>query len=56
MNALRIVKFKGNPMTLVGRALKIGEPAPNFKVVSLDVKEINCEKGCENGACKISSP
>lgn len=32
---------KGNFLTLVGRSLKIGLPAPNFKVVSPDAKEIS---------------
>lgn len=34
------VTFKGNPMTLVGRQLRVGARAPNFKVVSGDLKEI----------------
>lgn len=37
---IRKVTFKGRPLTLVGRALKIGLTAPNFKVVSSDLKEI----------------
>jgi len=35
----RKVTFKGNPLTLVGRALKIGIPAPDFRVVSADSKD-----------------
>ena len=35
----RKVTFKGNSLTLVGRAIKIGMPAPDFKVVSADAKE-----------------
>ncbi len=35
----RTIKFKGNPMTLVGRTLKIGLRAPDFRVVSQDLKE-----------------
>lgn len=34
------VTFKGNPVTLVGRHLKIGMRAPDFKVVSTDLKEV----------------
>ncbi len=36
----RKVNFKGEPLTLVGRNLKLNNPAPNFKVVSTDLKEI----------------
>src|SRR3989338_954049 len=38
---IRKVTFKGNPMTLVGRQLRVGTRAPNFKVVSNDLKEIS---------------
>ncbi len=33
------ITFKGDPLTLVGRILKTGKPAPDFKVVSQDLKE-----------------
>jgi thiol peroxidase len=33
------VTFKGNPLTLVGRSIKEGFPAPDFKVVSGDLEE-----------------
>lgn len=36
----RSITFKGNPLTLVGRILKTGKPAPDFKVASQDLKEI----------------
>lgn len=35
----RIVTFKRNPVTLVGRVLKTGMTAPDFRVVSADSKE-----------------
>ena len=35
----RSITFKGNPLTLVGRNLKPGDPAPDFKVFSHDLKE-----------------
>lgn len=38
---LRSVTFKGNPLTLVGRSLKIGEPAVDFTVSSQDLNAIN---------------
>ena len=36
----KTIKFKGNPMTLVGRNIKIGDSAPDFRVVSVDLKEM----------------
>lgn len=36
---LRQVTFKGTPVTLVGRLLKAGMRAPDFKGVSVDLKE-----------------
>ena len=36
----KTIQFKGNPVTLVGRNIKIGDNAPDFKVVSADLKEI----------------
>ena len=35
------VTFKGSPLTLVGRAIKVGEPAPGFKVTSQDLKDVS---------------
>lgn len=34
------VSFKGNPLTLVGRILKTGTPASDFKVTSQELKEV----------------
>lgn len=39
----RRIYFKGNPVTLVGRRLEIEKPAPDFKVVLPDLKELNLE-------------
>lgn len=36
----RQIYFKGNPLTLVGRPIKEGVIAPDFKVISQDLKEI----------------
>lgn len=36
----REITFKGTPLTLVGRALKLGGPAPDFRVTSVDLKEV----------------
>ena len=35
----KTIKFKGNPMTLVGRNIKIGDSAPDFRVAAADLKE-----------------
>ncbi len=34
-----IVTMKGNPLTLIGPALNIGDPAPDFVVLDRDLKE-----------------
>ncbi|MFA4842951.1 MAG: thiol peroxidase [Candidatus Omnitrophota bacterium] len=36
----RTIKFRGAPLTLVGRNLKIGSPAPDFRVIATDLKDI----------------
>lgn len=36
----RAIKFKGNPLTVVGRSIKAENPAPDFKVSSQDLKEV----------------
>jgi len=36
---LKKITFKGNPLTLVGRQIKVDSPGSDFKVVSLDLKE-----------------
>lgn len=40
MERYGIVKFKGNPLTLVGNELGIGDSAPDFVVLDGDLKEI----------------
>jgi len=35
------ITFQGNPLTLVGRSIKIGMLAPDFKVSSQDLKEVS---------------
>jgi thiol peroxidase len=39
----RTVLFKGSPMRLVGRALKVGVLAPDFRVTSRDLKDVRLE-------------
>ncbi|MCI2424611.1 thiol peroxidase [Candidatus Acetothermia bacterium] len=40
MERTNIVKFKGNPLTLIGPELKDGDKAPDFKVLDSDLKEV----------------
>ena len=37
---MKKITFKGDPLTLVGRVLKVGARAPDFKVVSQDLKDV----------------
>lgn len=34
------VTFKGNPVTLVGEEVKVGDQAPDFKVIANDLSEV----------------
>ena len=34
------VTFKGNPITLVGNEVKVGDTAPDFTVLSPELKEV----------------
>jgi len=36
----RVIKFKGNPLTLVGRPIQLEKPAPDFTVISQDLNEV----------------
>lgn len=40
MERLNAATLKGNPLTLLGKEIKIGEKAPDFTVLSNDLKEI----------------
>ncbi|GFZ86437.1 putative thiol peroxidase [Compostibacillus humi] len=37
------VTFKGNPVTLIGEEVKVGDTAPNFTVLSNDLKEVTLD-------------
>lgn len=39
-----IITFKGNPKTLTGKAVKVGDKAPNFKAVGNDLSEVTLEQ------------
>jgi thiol peroxidase len=39
-NPMANVTFKGNPVTLVGNEVKVGDTAPDFKVLANDLSEV----------------
>lgn len=47
------VTFKGNPITLVGTEVKVGDQAPNFQVLANDLSKVNLET--YKGAVKLIS-
>lgn len=49
----RTITFKGNPLALFGRVVKIGDPAPDFRVTSQDMEEIRL--GNFSGKIKVIS-
>jgi thiol peroxidase len=52
-----IVQFKGNPVTLLGPALKVGDKAPDFRVVDVDLKPVGLDdyKGKTKIICTVPS-
>lgn len=44
------VTFKGNPMTLVGPQLHVGEPAPEFALTTKDLQNLTLEEAIDDGA------
>lgn len=40
MSVVASITFKGNPVTLLGNEAKVGEKAPNFKVLANDMSEV----------------
>lgn len=35
-----VITFKGNPLTLIGPEIKVGDKAPDFKALGKDLKEV----------------
>jgi thiol peroxidase len=54
MEGKRTVTMKGNPLTLSGSPVKIGEPAPDFKVVANDLSGVKLSS-FRGKTCLISS-
>jgi len=38
-----VITFKGNPMTLIGPEVKVGDEAPHFTVTGNDLADLSCE-------------
>ncbi|KMY55059.1 peroxidase [Bacillus sp. FJAT-27231] len=47
------VTFKGNPVTLVGNEVKVGDQAPDFKVLATDLSEVTLADS--NGKVRLIS-
>jgi thiol peroxidase len=43
MNGMANVTFKGNPITLLGNEVKVGDKAPNFTVLANDLSEVTLD-------------
>ena len=41
MEEKKVVKMKGNPLALTGKSVKVGDKAPDFKVIANDLSEVN---------------
>lgn len=51
-----VVTFKGNPLTLVGPDLKVGDKAPNFSVLGGDLSAITLENSKGKTRLIVSVP
>jgi thioredoxin-dependent peroxiredoxin len=49
-----IITMMGNPVTLLGKALKVGDPAPDFKVINNDLSPVSLSS-YKGRICVISS-
>ncbi len=38
-----VITFKGNPLTLIGNELKVGDQAPDFKLLAKDLSEVSLD-------------
>lgn len=41
MEEKKVVTMKGNPLSLSGKTVKVGDKAPDFKVIANDLSEVN---------------
>ena len=48
------VAFKGNPLTVVGNLLAVGDFAPEFQLIATDLHRVTLADCAKNGVCLIS--
>jgi thiol peroxidase len=51
-----VITFKGNPLTLIGPDLKVGDKAPDFTVLANDLSPITLESGKGKTRLIVSVP
>ena len=51
-----VITFKGNPMTLIGPEVNVGDKAPNFTVLANDLSPITLETGKGKTRLIVSVP
>ena len=49
-----VITMKGNPMTLLGKELKVGEPAPDFEVLDNDLTPVRLSS-FKGNVCVVSA-
>ena len=54
MERTGIITFKGNPLTLIGNEVKVGDKAPDFEVLANDLSSYKLSS-CLGKVCLISS-
>ena len=50
-----LVTMKGSPLTLVGNAVKVGQKAPDTKLVANDLSTVNLSSLCQGKVCIVTS-
>lgn len=49
------VTMKGNPLTLTGNEVKVGDMAPDFTAVNVDMQEVKFSQAFKGKVCLLSS-
>src|SRR4030042_1859618 len=50
-----VVTMKGNPLTLIGNEVKVGQKAPNAELVANDLSKVKLSSLCQRRVCIITS-
>jgi len=50
-----LVTMKGSPLTLVGNAMKVGQKAPDAKLVANDLSAVDLSSLCRGKVCIVTS-